>query len=447
MGTSPFHSWGDVRPAESLALRYDWRDAPLPPIPAGRTLLPYGLGRSYGDSCLNDGGAVLPTRGLDRFIAFDTETGVLRAESGISLEELLRVTVPRGWFLPVTPGTRHVTLGGAIANDVHGKNHHRAGTFGRFVRRFELLRSDGARLECSPDDHADWFGATIGGLGLTGLVTWAELQLRRIESPRIVQETVKFGRLSEFFAINSESEPAFEYTVAWVDVLARGRGLGRGHYIRGNHAPAGVGALDEPRARQRLSVPFAAPELLLNGLTLGAFNAAYFHRQLRRESRRVVRLDSFFYPLDAIGHWNRLYGKRGFFQYQCVIPPADAPAVARELLDTIAASRQGSFLTVAKTFGALPSPGWLSFPRPGLTFALDFPNRGERTLALFDRLDRLVAAAGGSLYPAKDGRMSPADFQRAFPAWEKFRSYVDPRFSSDFWRRVSDGRRPAELSA
>jgi FAD/FMN-containing dehydrogenase len=447
MATSPFHSWGGVRPAEALALRQDWRDSPLPPAPPGRTLLPYGLGRSYGDSCLNDGGAMLQTRGLDRFIAFDPSTGVLRAEAGTSLDEILRLVVPRGWFLPVTPGTRFVTLGGAIANDVHGKNHHRAGTLGRHVRAFELLRSDGARLECTPATNADYFGATIGGLGLTGLVTWAELQLRPVASARIEQESIKFGSLDEFFALNAESEARFEYTVAWVDTRQGGRDLGRGLYLRGDHAPASAGPLDEPRGRPLLTLPFTAPSFLLNRLTLGLLGAAYYHRQLGRLARARVGLDPFFYPLDGIGRWNRAYGPRGFFQYQCVVPPPDAPTVARELLEAIAASGERSFVNVAKTFGELPSPGWLSFPRPGLTFAFDFPNRGAPTLTLFERLDAIVDAAGGALYPAKDARQPPALFQRAYPAWERLAGYVDPRFSSDFWRRVTGAGPRLERSA
>jgi len=229
-----------------------------------RSLLPYGNGRSYGDSCLNDGGALLHTRGLDRFIAFDPTTGMLRCEAGVLLSEILELIVPQGWFLPVTPGTRFVTVGGAIANDVHGKNHHRAGTFGAWIRGFELLRSDGSRHRCSPTENPDWFAATVGGLGLTGLITWAEIQLRRIANPWIASETIRFGGLEEFFAVSgleeffavsAASDRDYEYTVAWLDCTSRGAALGRGLFMRGNHAPALCAA--RPRSPVgRLTVPF-----------------------------------------------------------------------------------------------------------------------------------------------------------------------------------------------
>lgn len=429
-------SWGLLPPARHDTVSLAWRHAPLPED--GPSLLPYGLGRSYGDSCLNDGGALLLTRGLDRFIAFDEAQGVLRCEAGVSLAEILSLAVPKGWMLPVTPGTRNVTVGGAIANDVHGKNHHREGTFGRHVRAFELLRSDGSRHLCSPVENQDLFGATIGGLGLTGLVTWAELQLRRIESPLIDHETVKFGGLSEFFELNTRSEQDFEYTVAWIDCHATGNALGRGHYLRGNHAPRS-GNMVQPRDGMKLAVPFALPSFVLNPLTVRLFNFAYYHRQRARLSRRRVAFDPFFYPLDAVQRWNLVYGRAGFFQYQCVLPPADSPHLVRELLTRIARSKEASFLVVLKTFGAMESPGWMSFPRPGVTLAVDFRNRGEETLRLFRSLDEVVNEAGGALYPAKDARMRGEDFRRAFPRWEEFSKQVDPRFSSSFWRRVTDG--------
>lgn len=413
-----------------------WRDAALPA--GGSSLLPYGLGRSYGDSCLNDGGSLLLTRGLDRFIAFDEQQGILRCESGVSLAEILSLAVPRGWTLPVTPGTKNVTVGGAIANDVHGKNHHRAGTFGRHVRAFELLRSDGSRHLCSPSGNEALFGATIGGLGLTGLITWAELQLKPIASPLIDGETVKFGGLSEFFELNTQSERDFEYTVAWIDCHATGRSLGRGHYLRGNHAPPIEGAA-KPTSGVQLAVPFALPSFVLNPLTVRLFNFAYYHRQIRRVRRRLVGFDPFFYPLDFVQRMNLLYGRSGFFQYQCVLPPADSPHLVKELLARIARSKEASFLVVLKTFGTLDSPGWLSFPRPGVTLAVDFRNRGEDTLRLFRSLDEVVNEAGGALYPAKDARMTGEAFRRAFPRWEEFSKQVDPRFSSSFWRRVTDG--------
>ena len=435
MPSSGAFSWGRAIQSHHHAVPVRWRNEPLA-IPVGLTALTYGLGRSYGDSCLNDGGALLTTRDLNRFMAFDRDNGILCCEAGVSLAEILDVIVPSGWFLPVTPGTKHVTLGGAIANDVHGKNHHGAGTLGCHVRRFELLRSDGTRMICSATENADWFQATIGGLGLTGLVTWAEVALRPIASAFIAMESVRFRTLDEFFPLNRDSEERFEYTVSWIDALATGSRTGRGYYFRGNHA----GSMQETpsvRRGRRLRVPFDLAPSVLNSQVLRAFNAAYYHHQLRRLRRAVAHFDPFFYPLDGIDNWNRLYGRRGFFQYQCVVPFANGVHVVRELLATVTRSSQASFLTVLKSFGARRSPGWLSFPRAGFTLAIDFPNRGETTLQLFDRLDGIVVSAGGAVYPAKDARMSPATFRRSFPGWERMIPYIDPRFSSSFWRRVT----------
>lgn len=399
-------------------------------------MLPYGNGRSYGDSCLNDNGLLLAMRGLDRFIDFDPASGVLRCEAGVLLAEILALAVPQGWFLPVTPGTRFVTIGGAIANDVHGKNHHRAGTFGRHVRRFELLRSDGVRRLCTPDDNADWFGATIGGLGLTGVIVWAELALKRIASPMIDLETIRFDRLQEFFELSRASDRDYEYTVAWIDCLARGRSLGRGLFMRANHAPA-LRYNGTAKPARRRHMPVTPPVSLVNRATLRPFNSLYFHRQRGRHRRTVAHYEGFFYPLDAILAWNRMYGASGFMQYQCVVPPAAGEDATREILARIAASGTGSFLSVLKLFGDIASPGWLSFPRPGVTLALDFPNRGAPTLRLLDALDEVVATAGGAVYPAKDARMSAHSFQCYFPDWQRLLPYVDPRFSSSLWRRVT----------
>lgn len=410
-----------------------WRTDPLP---EGKgPLLPFGLGRSYGDSCLNEGGTLLSTTSLSRFISFDHATGVLACEAGVSLAEILQLVVPRGWFLPVTPGTKFVTLGGAIANDVHGKNHHADGTFGRHVRRFELLRSDGSRRICSPTENVELYRATIGGLGLTGLITWAEIQLRPIANPLIAAESIRFRDLDEFYEINAASERDYRYTVAWVDVTAGGKRLGRGIYNRGNHAAPVDRDLPKLRWTSRITVPFDAPSFTVNPLTVRAFNFAYYRKQLRKVRAGLTPYEPFFYPLDALAKWNRVYGRKGFFQYQCVVPQeSDA---MRRILAEIARSAEGSPLVVLKTFGSLESPGMLSFPRPGVTLALDFPNRGERTLRLFERLDAIVAEVGGRLYPAKDARMPASLFQQSYPNWREFAAYVDPKFSSSFWRRVT----------
>jgi len=428
MGTS----WGRYPLAKQKIASMHWRDTAIPQ--ADGTVLPYGNGRSYGDVCTNDGGTLIAMRGLDRYMAFDAERGTLRCEAGVLFSEILDLIVPRGWFLPVTPGTRFVTVGGAIANDVHGKNHHRAGTFGDHVLRFELLRSDDARIECSRDEHADLFTATIGGLGLTGIVTWAEFALQRIASPWMATETRRFGNLSEFFALSEASERDHDYVVAWVDCAASAS-LGRGVFISANHAAADSPTGQKPR-RGSLGVPFTPPISLVNPLSVRAFNEMYF--RAAREGKAVSHYVPYFYPLDAIGEWNRIYGPRGFLQYQCVVPPQNAQQATAELLDRIAASGKGSFLTVLKVFADRAPAGILSFPRAGTTLALDFPNNGAATFSLLDRLDDIVAAAGGAVYPAKDARMSGDRFRAYFPRWQDMLPHIDPRFSSGFWRRVTE---------
>jgi FAD/FMN-containing dehydrogenase len=355
-------------------------------------------------------------------------TGVLTCESGVLLSDILRLIVPAGWFLPAVPGTCFVTVGGAIANDVHGKNHHVAGTFGRHVKRLELLRSNGERLICSPTRNADWFAATIGGLGLTGVVTWAELQLKPISSPRLDAETIRFANLDEFFSLCDESEISHEYTVAWIDCHGRGRGI----FQRANHAhdtevPAPVPA-------KKLSVPFALPISLVNGLSVRLFNTVHYYKQPAGRRNSNEHFQSFFFPLDGVLNWNRVYGRAGFYQYQCVVPTKEATA---ELLDTIARSGQGSFLAVLKRFGSVTSPGMLSFPRAGLTLAIDFPNSGAGVQWLFESLDTIVSNAGGTLYPAKDGRMPGELFRSGYPRWQEFSRFIDPACSSSFWRRAT----------
>ncbi len=437
--TSELTSWGRLLRPQQLAFVPSWPDelpATLRAAAAARPehgVLPMGLRRSYGDSGLNPDGAVVLTAGLDRTIAFDPEAGILRAEAGHSLEALLAWLVPNGFFLPVTPGTRHVTLGGAVANDVHGKNHHGAGTFGRWVRAIGLLRSDGAVHTLVPGDAL--FASTVGGLGLTGLITWVELTLLPIASSRMEVEDEVFEDLDGYFRL-AEASATWDYTVAWVDCLGQGAALGRGIFSRGRHATAGGLRAEEPTKLWRM--PLDAPGFALNRLTLTAFNTLYLAMGRWRSGRaRNAPYLSFFYPLDGIAEWNRLYGKRGFFQYQCVVPPAASRDAVREMLTTTAAAGEGSFLAVLKNFGALPSPGLLSFPMEGTTLALDFANKGTPTLALLARLDAITREAGGRLYPAKDGRMSAKMFRAGYPAWERLKEHMDPHFSSAFWRRVS----------
>jgi len=426
-------SWGRVAKAAEDVREPTYLDEVARHLDRAASALGYGLGRSYGDVCLNDGGRLIGMRRLDRVLAADWATGVIRAEAGISLDEILRLSVPRGWFLPVTPGTKFVTLGGAIANDVHGKNHELAGTFGCHVRAIGLQRSDGKALELRPDVHPALFAATIGGLGLTGLILWAEIALQAIRSAYFDTETVAVRDLDHFFGVAEESRGS-PYTVAWVDCLAGGARLGRGLFTRARHADAG--GLDVHRERSAVRVPVDAPAGLLSSPVVRCFNLAYAHRPGAVGPRRL-HYDRFLYPLDRIGDWNRLYGRRGFYQHQSVVPMAVAPEALRRLLEATAGERQGSFLVVLKLFGRRESPGILSFPMEGATFALDLPNRGERTLALLARMGDIVAEAGGRIYPAKDAEMSPTVFRAGYPRWRELEAERDPAILSDFWRRVT----------
>jgi FAD/FMN-containing dehydrogenase len=401
-------------------------------IIAEGTGLAYGMGRSYGDVCLNPGGTLWATSGLDRFLEFDPQRGLLRCEAGVLLRDIQLLAVPRGWMLPVTPGTWFVTVGGAIANDVHGKNHHVQGSFGDHLQSLVLQRTDGQRLACSREVHADWLAATVGGLGLTGLVTEACLQLRPVSGPLLDVETHPFEELEQFYRLSAESEDSWEYAVAWIDCVHRRKR--RGIFLQANHSQnPGV---DRDYAAGRLGLPVTPPVSLVNRLTLGPFNAAYYHWHRLQAGSSVSHYRPFFYPLDSIAGWNRMYGPRGFFQYQCLIPGSDTQSVVEELIAATSRARSGSFLAVLKTFGDRPAAGMLSFPAAGTTLALDFPNRGDDTLALFGRLDAIVESAGGRIYAAKDARMSRQLFESGYPRLAEFLDYRDPGVSSGLSRRL-----------
>ena len=399
-------------------------------------MLAFGQGRSYGDTCLNDGGILLDTSSLSSIISFDRQHGVIRCEAGTTLAEILELIVPHRWFVPVIPGTRHVSVGGAIAHDVHGKNHHRAGTFGCYVRQFELLRSSGERFVCSPTQHTELFRATIAGMGLTGLITWAEFQLKPIDSPNIAIERVPFASLDQFYSLAAASDQDYEYTVAWLDCGSGGSRVGRGILTRGNPAKTDQPVTRKVEGARLARVPFDAPGFILNRLTVRLLHAFYYRLQSRQAAKEIVPYEPFFFPLDAVANWNRIYGRRGFFQYQCVVPHDEREAI-EEILARITRSGLTAVLAVLKTFGEVASPGMLSFPRPGITLAVDFPNQGTRILRLLDELDEVTRAARGAVYPAKDARMSAQSFQSYFPSWKTFARYIDPKFSSSFWRRVT----------
>ncbi|MDB5534075.1 MAG: hypothetical protein JWO28_2390, partial [Hyphomicrobiales bacterium] len=348
--TETLSSWGRIANCEATIVRpADTRLAQVPDA----VYLATGNGRSYGDTALPAAGLAVNTRDMNHILDFDPVTGVLRAEAGILLGDIIAHIVPFGWFLPVTPGTRFVSLGGALANDVHGKNHHRAGSFGQHVRAFELVRSDATRLLCSRSSNADFFTATIGGMGLTGLVTWVEIALKQTATPDVIEETIKFSSIAEFLKLSAQSDHDFEYSVAWIDSSARGAQRGRGLFMRANHAQDSV--IEPFSGGSWLGVPFTPPVSPMWPGTISLLNKLNFAANSAGTRRRGHR--KYFYPLDGIAGWNRIYGRRGFHQYQCVLPFEMAEAAIGDIL--AAAHRAGiySFVSVLKAFGDAPAAG------------------------------------------------------------------------------------------
>jgi FAD/FMN-containing dehydrogenase len=429
-----FESWGRYPSYDAELIPLPWADAFPPDALPPASALPVGLGRSYGDVCLLRDGHLLSTVPLDRLIDFDPSTGLLTCEAGVSLAAILDFAVPRGFFLPITPGTKYVTVGGAIANDVHGKNHHIAGCFGNHVRRLELRRSNGTRLLCSPNENPAYFAATIGGLGLTGLITWAQIQLRPIVSRAIDYVGVKYHGVDEFFDL-SKQFAASEYTVSWIDCVSTGKNFARGIFMAGDHSKTPAPLMPSPKPK--LVFPIELPDIFLNRTTVGAFNTLYFNKQLKPRVETPVDYEPFFYPLDAVLHWNRMYGKSGLMQFQYAIPWANAREGTIAILREVAKSGLASFLAVLKVFGDVRSPGLLSFPQPGVTLALDFPIRPDVSFALVDRLNAMTLEFGGRLYPAKDSRMTPQQYQSVYPDWLKLEALRDPLLTSSFWQRVT----------
>jgi len=408
--------------------------------PEKDSILPRGAGRSQGDVCLNDGGMLLDTTKLDRFIAFNRQTGKVKCEAGVTLAQLLQLTLPSGWFLPVTPGTKYVTVGGAVANDVHGKNHHRAGTFGCHVNSLGLVRSSGEELECNELNNKDMFRATIGGMGLTGVITWVEIQMKPVVSQMVDEEVIKMESLEDFWQLADESDESHEYTVAWLDCCATGKNLGKGLFMRGNHTMS-EGNLSDISSwyKPKLKWPLSSSLGFLNRHSVSVFNKVFYNKTLSSKKEHRVHFNKFFYPLDGVEQWNGVYGQKGFLQYQFVVPRSAADAVLRQVLRITAQSRKASFLSTMKYFGDIKSPGMMSFPRPGLELAIDFLGTDRSTRKLLDRLDQIVMNCGGAVNPSKDARMSAVMFRQSFPSMDEFKQYKDPQISSSFWRRVSDG--------
>lgn len=405
-----------------------------------------GQGRSYGDAALNDGRRVLLTERVNRLLEFDTENGVLRAEAGATLAEILEVIVPKGWFLPVTPGTKFVSLGGCVAADVHGKNHHHDGSFGDHVVAIELILADGSHAACSVSENTELFWATVGGMGLTGIIGEVTLRLIPITSSQMIVRHHAAANLEQLFQHLQNPAVDDRYTVAWIDSLATGANLGRGIAMCGHHAaaeelPAGFGSALATKPERSRTMPFDLPGWALNPLSIGAFNALYYRREANKQQPFLASYDPYFYPLDAIGQWNRLYGKRGFVQYQCVIPDGSAFDGIKTLLQEL--SGRPSFLAVLKRFGA-QGRGQLSFPMAGYTLALDLPIRDEGLFALLNKLDEIVLRHGGRVYLAKDARLSADSFRAMYPRygeWLGIKNAVDPenKFSSSLARRLGIG--------
>lgn len=389
-----------------------------------------GLGRSYGDSSLPAPGRleVVGTTLADRILSFDARSGSLRAEAGFSLHELNRIFLPRGWFAPVTPGTQYVTLGGMVASDVHGKNHHLDGCFGEHVTALKMRVADDRILECGPLRESELFWATVGGMGLTGHILEVEVTLTSIPSPWIWMESERIPSLDAFLAGLKSSASGWPFTMGWIDCLSSGKALGRGILMRGRWATPEEAPRAFPRAQPQLSMPFELPSFVLNPVTVRAFNTLYYWKHLRRQRRSVAHWQSFFYPLDKIQHWNRMYGRRGFTQYQCVLPEAAGPAGVRRFLELLARLGGASFLCVIKDCGA-QGAGWLSFPMPGISIALDIAVR-ESTQSLVDRLNELVIEEGGRIYLTKDSFTRQEHFAQMEPRLAKFqevRRRWDPR--------------------
>ncbi len=411
---------------------------------SGITLVPRGAGRSYGDASLNSSGRIILSERLNRMLSFDAQTGVVRCEAGVTLAEILDTFIPRGWFIPVTPGTKYTTVGGAVACDVHGKNHHRDGSFGASVRSLKIVAASGETVECSRQNDPELFFATLGGMGLTGFIIEVEFDLIPIETAYVNLFRIKSNDLDETMALFDEHEPAHQYTVAWLDCMAPAKSLGRSVLFFGNHAtrqelparwqssPLSI-ALPKP-----ITVPLDAPSGLLNKYTMSLLNTGYYEHFLGKQDRTISDYNSYFYPLDRVLRWNRLYGKAGFVQYQCVIPPEQSHKAVSQILTLCKQRGLGSFLAVLKRLG--PQEGILSFPMPGYTLTLDFAVK-PGVIEFLSELDRVVVEYGGRVYLAKDTCVSPESFRIMYPKlpeWLAIKNRIDPNwhFSSDLSERL-----------
>ncbi|MDO6435073.1 FAD-binding oxidoreductase [Flavitalea sp. BT771] len=392
-------------------------------LPQAGPFIPRGNGRCYGDASL--AGTTINTTRFDKILSFDTSNGILECQSGITLDQVLEVIVPKGWFLPVTPGTKFITIGGAVASDVHGKNHHVDGCFSHHVEEMDLLLADGALITCGPSLHTDLFEATCGGMGLTGLITRVRFRLKKVETSYIRQKQVKAANLEEIISL-FEKYKDYTYSVAWIDCLKKGKGFGRSILILGEHATISdlsPKQKDQPLQlpkKKQITFPFNLPSWILNSFTVKAFNFLYYGKNFKKEINNTVSYEPFFYPLDAILHWNRGYGKKGFIQYQFVVP-MEAKQGLIEILQRISDKGLGSFLAVLKVFGKQES--LIGFPMEGYTLALDIPVR-KGLFETLDELDRIVLQYGGRLYMSKDARMKPEVLRAGYQHLPQFLSIV-----------------------
>jgi decaprenylphospho-beta-D-ribofuranose 2-oxidase len=450
--TTTVTGWGRTAPTAARLLRPGTYEEAVAAVRAGardgggRGTIARGLGRAYGDAAQNAGGAVLDMTALDRIHEIDAVNGLVACDAGVSLHHLMEVLLPLGWFVPVTPGTRYVTVGGAIGADIHGKNHHVSGSFSRHVRALELLTGDGETRLVTPEDEPDLFWATAGGMGLTGVILAATIQLLPVETSLMSVDTERATDLDDLMARLTATDHRYRYSVAWIDLLACGAKTGRAVLTRGDHAP--LDALP-PRARRdplafrprRLpAAPRIVPEGLLGRTTVGLFNEFWYRKAPRERRGRLQKLASFFHPLDGLPDWNRIYGRGGFVQYQFVVGQGQEEAL-RKVVRRLSARGCPSFLAVLKRFGD-GDPGWLSFPMPGWTLALDIPAGLPGLGALLDELDEEVAEAGGRVYLAKDSRLRPELVARMYPRLDDFRSLrarCDPHgaITSDLARRLA----------
>lgn len=389
---------------------------------AAAPILPQGNCRSYGDGCLYE--RVVSTLPLKHLLDFDRPHGLLYAQAGITLAEIIRFALPQGFFLPVTPGTKFPTLGGCIAADVHGKNHHAEGSIAAFVESLDMVLADGSTVRCSRSQRADLFWATLGGMGLTGFIYAATLRLKKVPSAYIRQRAIKTANWAETCRVCLETQQQYTYSVAWIDGLQTGRQLGRGRVLLGEHASECELKGKPPfpvHGDGGWAVPFFLPGRVLNAQVLKAFNALYYHRQVRRATDALVHYDPYFYPLDAVRGWNRLYGRRGFLQYQVAVPYPDGAEVIADLLGRIARQGMASPLAVFKSFGP-PSDGLLSFPLAGHTLSLDIPLRDAGTIPFLRALNKTVVEAKGRVYLAKDAILEKEDFAAMYPQLEQFKA-------------------------